>query len=893
MRRTLAKLANLMSPRRAERDMAHEIDAHLRLLQDEFELQGMSPEDARRAAKRAYGGVEQSKELHREARSFIWIEQLFKDIRYGARNLRRSPGFTLTAVAALALGIGANTAVFSIVNSVLLTPLSVPDPDRFVVLMNTSEDGDSPVASPANFIHWRAQTSALQDVSAMRTGAMNYTGGEVIEQWQSAQVSEGAFRAFGLPLIQGRGFTLEEDLPSGPQVAVISANLWKRRFASDPLILGKKILLSGNPYTVVGVADDSANLVNEMGSNQAPRLDVYVPFQIDPNTRDQDHTFFVVARLKPGITLQQAQERLRASTSEYRAKSPGTLGPNASFTVKPVLEIVLADIRSLLLVLTGAVGLVLLIACANVANLLLVRAASRRHEIGIRMAVGAGRARVIRQLLAESVLLALSGGAVGLLIGYSGIRALLASVNADNLPPASDIGMDWHMLGFALAVSLLTGIVFGLLPALESTRADLNTVLKDGGRWGSGLRQNKAKASLVISEVSLAMVLLVGSALLIRTFVALYKVDRGFRTNNVITMQTSFTGPKYTKSADLANATTETLERIRSLPGVVAASATCCVPLQIELNSTFDIVGRPAGDNPKTATGAWATASAGYFDVFQIPLKRGRVFTDRDDATSPGVVVINERMAKEYWKNIDPLNDRLLIGHGPGENSGDDLPRQIIGIVADVHQGALDAAPRPMMYVPQAQLPNSTTAKLAPIVPMSWIVRTQKNTEALVGAIQQQVRRSTGLPVFNVQSMDDVVRLSTGQQQFNALVMTIFGGSALLLAAIGIYGLMAYTVEQRTQEIGIRLALGAEATQLRNMVVRQGMSLAMTGVGIGLAAAWGASRWMESILFGVKPRDPIVFIAVPLALGAVALLSVWLPAKRALRVDPAVALRHN
>jgi predicted permease len=894
MRRFFARLANLFRGRRAESDMAREIEAHLALLRDEFERQGMSPEDARHAAKRAYGGFEQAKELHREERSFMWIEQFAKDIRFGVRQLRRSPGFAVTAIGALALGIGANVAIFSVVNDVLLTPLAVPDPTRFVVLMTTSEDGDSPVASPARFIHWRAQTNVLQDVTAMRTGTMNYTGGEIAEQWQSAQVSESAFRAFGIPVIQGRGFTPEEDLPNGARVAVISANLWKRRFASDPLVLGKTILLSGDPYTIIGVADDSANLVNEMGNNQAPRLDVYVPFQIDPNTRDVDNSFFAIARLKPGVTLQQAQERLRASANEYRAKFPDALGPNESFTVMPVLDVVLSDIRSLLLVLAGAVGLVLLIACANVANLLLVRAAGRNREIGIRVAVGATRGRVVRQLLVESLLLTLASGAAGLSLGYSGIRGLLASVNADDLPPVRDITMDWHLISFALALSLLTAIVFGLLPALKASRVDLNTVLKDsGGRWGTSLRQNKARAALVISEIGLATVLLVGSALLIRTFVALYRVDRGFQTANVIVMQTSFSGPKYATSAAVAVASRDALERIRSLPGVVAASSTCCVPLQIELNAGFDIMGRPAGDKPNTGSGAWATVSADYFDVFQIPLKRGRVFTDRDDATSPGVVVINERMAKEYWKNADPLNGRLLIGHGQTGNSGDDPPRQIIGIVADVRQSALNSVPKPMMYVPRAQVPNTTNATLSAIVPMSWTVRTQRNTDALVKEIQEQVRQSTGLPVFNVHSMDEVVRLSTGQQQFNALVMTVFGCAALLLAAIGIYGLMAYTVEQRTQEIGIRLALGAEATQLRNMIVRQGMSLATAGLVIGLGAAWGVSRVMESLLFGVKPRDPIVFVAVPVVLGAVALLSAWLPARRALRVDPAVALRHE
>jgi len=894
VRRFLARFSNLALRGSAEREMNREIESHLALLQEEFESRGMTPQEAYRAAKRAYGGVAQSKELHREARTFICIEQFVKDIRFSIRQLRRSPGFTLTAIGVLALGIGANLAIFSVVNSVLLTPLPVPDPDRFVVLMNTSDEGDSPGASPANFVYWRAQANVLQDVSAVSIGAMNYTGGEILEQWQSARVSENAFRVFGIPVIHGRGFTPEEDLPNGARVAVISANLWKRRFASDPAVLGTKVLLSGAPYTIVGVADDNANLVNQMGSNQAPPLDVYVPFQIDPNTRDQDHTFYVVGRLRPGVALEQAQERLRASVNEYRTKFPKTLPAQASFTVKPVLEVVLADIRSLLLVLSGAVSLVLLIACANVANLLLVRAASRNHEIGIRVAVGATRGRVIRQLLAESVLLSLAGGAAGLALGYSGIRALLGSVNADDLPPVSDIRMDWRLVGFALALSLLTGIVFGLLPALKASRVDLNTVLKDsGGRWGTSLRQNKTRTALVIGEISLAIVLLVGSALLIRTFVALYRVDRGFQTKNVITMQTSFSGPKYAKSAAVAAAVRDGLERVRSLPGVVAASATCCVPLEINLHASFDIVGRPTGAKPNTGTAGFTPVSAGYFDVFQIPAKRGRVFTSRDDAASPPVALINESMAKEYWKNADPLNDRIMIGAGISEGARVHQPSQIIGIVADVRQSALDKDPGPRMYIPQAQLPDDISIDIARLTPMAWVVRTQGNTDGLVKALEEQLRQATGLPVFDAHSMDEVVRLSTGQQQFNMLVMTVFGCAALLLAAIGIYGLMAYTLEQRTQEIGIRLALGAEAAQVRNMVLRQGMYLAAAGIVIGLGAAWGLSRLMESLLFGVKPRDPLVFTAVPLALTAVALLAVWIPARRALRVDPAVALRHE
>ena len=423
---------------------------------------------------------------------------------------------------------------------------------------------------------------------------------------------------------------------------------------------------------------------------------------------------------------------------------------------------------------------------------------------------------------------------------------------------------------------------------------DLNSVLKSSsGRTGTGLRQNKTRAALVVTEVSLAVILLVASALLIRTFVALYQVDRGFDTKNVVTMRMSLTGPKYSKTAGAADTIRAGLERIRALPGVVSAAVTCLVPLQGNLFLPFNIIGRPPADGPYTGGAGWNAVSPGYFDAFKIPLKRGRTFTDRDNGGSPPGVVINETMAKQFWKDRDPLESRIVIGRGLAGHWDGEPVRQIIGIVGDTRQGALEPVPGPRMYVAQAQLPDSTNAWLLHLGPMAWVVRTQVEPHGLVPAIQEQLRQATGLPVSDIYSMDEVVSHATGEQRFNMLLMTVFGCAALLLAAIGIYGLMAYTVEQRTQEIGIRLALGAEATQLRNTVVRQGMSLVLAGVAIGLGAAWGVSRLMESLLFGVKPRDPVVFVVVPVVLLTVALLSVWLPARRALRVDPAVALRHE
>jgi putative ABC transport system permease protein len=820
------------------------------------------------------------------------MEAFFQDVKHSIRMFLKSPGFTITAVAALALGIGGTTAIFSIVNTVLLKPLLIPDPGRLVVL--TVTPGDETAGSPARLVHWRSQSAVIQEVSAYFVGVMNYTGGLVAEQWKYTRASANFFHCFGIPILRGRSFTQEEDLPSGTRVALISQDLWKRRFASDPRLLGKTISLDGELNTVIGIVGNVSAT-----RTYVPLSDVYVPFQLDPNSGDQGVYIDVVARLKPGVPLEQARTRLRASTREYRAKFPNDLGPNESFTAKPFRENMVGGDRPLLLVLSAAVSLVLLIACANVANLLLVRAAGRRREIAIRAAIGAGRGRMIRQLLTESGLLSMVGGALGLLLGYGGIRALLA-VNTAGLPLVGENGegvtIDWRVMGFALLVSLGTGIIFGLLPALEGSRADLNAVLKDGsGRSGGGSRQNRARAMLVISEVSLAVVLLVGSGLLIRSFMTLYVVDPGFDAKNVVTMNVSLTGLKYSKSAGVADAVRTGLEQLRSLPGVMAAGATCCLPLaQGTYDMNFDIMGRPEKVLSAGQAVGWATVSPGYFEVLRIPVKRGRTFGAGDDSKSSAVVVINERMAQEYWKGGDALGERIAIGRRGGMKELKDEPvRQIIGIVGDIRSEGLDTKPRPIMYVPQAQLPDAENALFSRLLPLAWVVRTRGQPRGLVPAIQEQLRHATGLPVTDVTSMDRVVWAQTAYQRLAMLLMTVFGGTALLLAAIGIYGLMAYTVEQRRREIGIRMALGAESHQVRNMVVRQGMSLALAGVVAGIGAAWGLARLITSFLFGVRVHDLPVFVAVPIVLFVVALVAVYAPANRASRVNPIDSLRYE
>jgi len=820
------------------------------------------------------------------------MDAFLKDVKHSLRMFLQTPSFTFTAVAALTLGIGANTAIFSIVDAVLLKPVPFPEPDRLVMLMNTSPRGSGPAASPAKYQHWRSQTGVLENVAAFRNGVMNYTEGDVVEQFRSAQVSADYFHCFGTPILRGRTFSAEEDSPRGPNVTLLSYNLWTRRFGSDPAIVGKTISLSGDRYVVIGIVDQSFD-IREFG----PAPDVWVPFQLDPNTTDQGHYFQAAARLKHGVSLDQAKARLQVSAGEYRTKFPNSLQAQDGFSVTPFQEAFVSNVRSSLMVLLGAVGFVLLIACANVANLLLARATGRRREIAIRAAIGAGRGRIIRQLLTESVMLSLAGGVLGLLLGFAGIRALM-SVNTAGLPRVglngSMIGVDWRVLSFTVLISVATGILFGLIPALQSSRADLNTVLKDSsGRSGTGFRHNKARSLLVIVEMGLAVILLVGSALLIRTSIALQSVNPGFETKNMLTMRMSLTGPRYLKSMGVEQTLRDGLDRIRALPGVLAASATCCVPLQGGYGLPFRIVGRPLQQGPFHGGGGWITASPGFFEVYKIPIKRGRSFNQRDDDKAPAVVIINETMAKQYWKGSDPLQDRLIIGRGVMREFKDEPERQIIGVVGDVRDGGLNRDPGPTMYIPQAQVPDAANALNVRISTMAWVIRTQGDPHPLLPAIQEQLRQSTGLPVSDIRSMDDVVSLSTGRQRFNMLLMSVFGCSALLLAAIGIYGLMTYSVQQRTQEIGIRLALGATTSQVKNMVVSQGMTLALAGAIVGLASAFGLTRFLESFLFSVKGHDPAVFVAVPVLLSVIALVAVWLPARRASRIEPTEALRYE
>jgi predicted permease len=819
------------------------------------------------------------------------IEDFTHDTGYAFRILRRSPGFTATAILALALGIGANTAIFTVVNSVLLQPLAYPEPDRLVQLELSSPQGNANITSIPKYIAWKAQTQVFSDVAAYDVGGpgMNLTGDGLPEQLKGINVSASYFRVFGVPFAAGRPFSDEEDRPGGPKLAVLSNGLWHNRFGGDPSVVGKTLELGGESYQVAGVAGPSFSA--------DPPVDIYLPLQADPNTTNGAHYLRATARLKPGVTLDMAKAQMKVAAADYERKFPNSLGPQDGFTAEPLRDTVVGDVRKALLVLLGAVSFVLLIACANVANLLLARATLRRREIAIRSSIGAGRGRIIRQLLTESVLLSLAGGALGLLIGYAGVRALLA-LNSGDIPRIGQRGsllmLDWRVLVFTLVISFLTGILFGLIPAFNASRTDLNATLKESGlRSGSGFRHNKARSLLVIAEMSMAVVLLVGAGLMIRTFGVLRSVDPGFDAHNVLTMEMSLTGARFEKTAGVTQLVRDAQRRVESLPGVASFASTCCLPLQGGFGLPFIIEGRPLTERPYHGGGSWRTISPGYFDVFRIPLLRGRLFTDRDDAAAGRVVVINEGLAKQYWPNGDAVGQRILIGKGVGPEFAEPA-REIIGVVGDVRNQGLGSNPDPIMYIPVAQVNDGVNALNNKIIPLTLLVRTKIQPFSVSEDIQREIRTASGgLPVAHIRSMGQVRGESTSRSDFNMTLLAIFAGIGLLLAAIGIYGLTSYSVEQRTQEIGIRMALGAGPDDVRRMVVMQGMWLAFIGVFLGVAAALALTRLIANLLYGVKPWDPISIASVAALLISIALFATYIPARRASRVDPMVSLRYE
>jgi putative ABC transport system permease protein len=873
-----------------DNDLAEEIESHIAHERDANLVRGLSPEEAGRKANLRFGNPRTTRERVWRYRSFAWMEDLSRDFQFGMRGLRKSPGFAVIAILVIAVGIGVTTAVFSVINAVLLRPLTYPEPQALFELVNVSPRGPFPGASIPQFALWRQQSSIFQQVAAYDFGGsgLNLTGGDHPQQVQGIHVSADYFAMFGAPVIAGRTFTQAEDSPNGGHVTVLSYGLWKGRYGGNPNIVGTTIQLDGQPYLVVGVI--GPNFVTETPA------DLWIPYQFDLNSQDMVFFFQAAGRLKPGVTVPQANAQLRLAADQFRRMyGADSLPPGGSFGVVSLQESMIGDTRTRLMVLFGAVGFVLLIACANVANLLLARAAARKREFATRSALGAGRGQIVRQLLIESLTLSLTGGGLGLALGFAGVRALL-SINPGNIPrigeDGSGIPLDLNILLFALGVSILTGLVFGLVPAISASKTNLAAALNENGsRAGIGYRSGKLRSALVIAEMALTVVLVIGAGLLIRTFSKLQSVDPGFAMHNVMSMSMSVSGDRFQKTGPVAQVIRAGTDRLMTVPGILDVGVSNCLPMAGGFGMIFDVVGRPKNGPGPTGGAGFYSVSSGYFSTLKIPVLRGRSLTKQDDAAAPGVVVINQAMTRQFWPNSDPLRDKMLIGAGAGPAFAD-VQRQVVGIVGDTHDGGPNADPTPMMYIPLAQMPDLETALNSKVAPMWWIVRTQVDPRPLTTSIVTALREASGgLPVAHIRTMEEIEARNIAQQRLNMLLLTVFGTAGLLMAAIGVYGVMSYSVQQRTQELGVRMALGAQTSNLRNMVIRQGMVLTLIGLVVGCGGAFWLTRFLAGFLFGVKPLDPIAFVATPVLLSAIALLAVWVPAKRATRVDPMTALR--
>jgi len=820
---------------------------------------------------------------------------LSSDLRYAFRAVFKNPRFSLVAVAALALGIGANAAIFSVVNAVLLQPLPYRDADRLVRLCREFQAQPQCATSIPKFVVWSG-AQAFDAIAAYDFSGpgLNLGGGDRPEQVKGIHVTEGYFRVFGTAAAIGRTFTADEDVPSGPRVAVVSHQLWKSRLGGDPLASGRTVMLNGDPYTVVGVLPE--------GFRSEPPADIYVPLQADRNSTNQGHFLSVAAHLRPGVTVDAARAEVRVLGDRFRKANPKWMGDTEQAGVFRMLDIAVGDVRPALLVLLGAVGLVLLIACANVANLLLARAAGRQREVAIRAAIGASRMQVIRQLMLESLLLAACGAVAGVIAGVWGARLLIA-LSPGDLPRLDDLAQasfwttlfDWRVVAFTLGVSVVTALLFGLAPALQLARADLGQTLREaGGRGASNRRAARTRAALVVIETALALMLLVGATLLIRTFVALRDVKPGFASHGVLTAQTSLAGSKYTTSRSMELLTRAVTTKLDAIPGVETSAMAIMLPTQGGVDLPFSIEGRPLpGGELYHGDENWRSISPAYFRALSIPVLRGRAFDDRDTSGAAPVVIVNAQFVKKYFPGADPIGQRLLFAKGLGPEFEDPV-RQLIGVVGDTRDNGLDSDPPPMVFVPSAQVPDALTRLGNSLIPPRWIVKSQAPLSSLTGPIQQAfLAVDAQLPLADIKPMDDIVSASIGRQNFNMLLLTVFGAIALLLAAVGVYGIISYSVEQATHDISVRLALGAAQRDIMALVLGQGMKLAGAGLVLGTAGAFGASRLLAKMLYGVKPTDPSTYAVVAAVLGAIALVACYLPARRAMRLDPILALKQD
>ena len=806
------------------------------------------------------------------------------ELRFALRQLRKSPAFTFIAILTLALGIGANTAIFSVVNAVILRPLPYQAPEQLVWIWETSpknEIEEEPLSFP-NFNDFRQQAQSFEAVGAFTGAAPILSGADgEPERLTGAAVVGDFFSVLGVEPVLGRKFVPEENEDGKNRVAILSHAFWQRRFGGDPGLVGQQIQLNGNQYTVVGVMPPAFQ--DPVAAARRP-VELWMPLAVTERMRSARRSDFlsVIARLKPSLTVEQARAELKGIASRLEQQYPDT-NTNWSVIVEPLHETLTGNVRPALLILLGAVAFLLLIACANVANLLLARASARQREIAVRSALGASRARIIRQLLTENMLLSLAGGVAGLFIAWWGTRALLA-LSPGNIPRLSSVGLDPQVLLFTLLVSLVTGVLFGLAPALIVSKLNLNQTLKEGGRSSAeGAGGRRLRNGLAVAEVALSLILLVGAGLLIRSFLRLQEVNPGFNPDNLLAAELSLPSAKYAENQQVVNFYDQLLARVAEQPGVSSAALTTSLPLTGGGDIlAFSVEGRPVARTDRTPDAEARVVNPDYFRTMEIPLRRGRVLTDQDAPDAPDAVVINEALARKYFAEEDPVGKRITFGDPQAANVE---WFNIVGVVGDVRQSTLQAEPYPQVYSAYRQTPRRA---------LTIVLRTAGEPTAMANTLRQQVwSLDRQQPLHNVRTVAQVLAQSIARPRFNTLLITILAGVALVLAAVGIYGVISYSVTQRTHEIGVRMALGASSSNVLRLVVGQGMLLAGMGLAVGVLGAFAVTRIMGTLLYGVSANDPFTYIALVLLLGVIALIASYIPARRAMRVDPVVALRNE
>jgi predicted permease len=882
-------LMRFFRKRRSEAELDAELRFHVEQRTADLIAAGVAPAEARRRAMIEFGGIENAKEECREARGTYLVESLLQDIRYGLRTLRKSPGFAIVAILTLTLGIGANTALFSIVNAVLLNPLPYAQPDSLVAINSGSKDVRNFGFSYPNFLDWRRENRTFTQMAAFRKDDFNLAGAGGTERVRVEMVSANFFSLLGIQTIAGRQFSAQEDRLGGRPVAMISEGFWKKKFGGDKGILGKTLTLNDEAYTIVGLIPSGFRFQN--GSFHKS-CDVYLPIGQWNNPTFRDRTWVLgtaaVGRLRPGVTLPEAQADMDAITAHLAEQYPDS-DKGIGVTLVPLRQDMVGSFRSPLLMLLAAVGFVLLVVCANVANLLLARSAGRKREFGIRAALGASRGRVVRQLLMESLLLALAGGILALALAASGTQAAL-KVLPEALPRASTVHMDWRVLIFCFAVSLLTSVLFGLVPALKTSGIDLQEALKEGGRGSSGTR-HRTQGILVASQMALAVVLLTGAGLMVRSLEKLWNVSPGFDANNVLTFSLSASRPLGVTPAGIDAALRQIHQRLDVVPGVQAASLYFgALPISDNSAVAFWLAGQPKPPNLAGMKMAiFYAVQPDYLKVMRIPLIRGRFLTWDDNASSRPVVVIDEQFARIFFGGQDPIGRRINL-------DVDDISAQIVGVVGHVKQWGLAADARSstqaQMYLPISQTPGTFLPLLAQ--GMGVVVRTRAAPATESAEIRRGIEQFDGeLAMHETASMEGIISGSLASWRFSMILLSVFAGMALVLSCIGIYGVVSYISGQRAHEISIRMALGADSSQVLRMVLGQGARMAFAGLAIGLGAALGLTWLMSRLLFGVSAHDPLTLLGVSILFVLVALAACYVPARRAARADPVMALRQE